>query len=248
MELRSSRIVALTVLFILALSTPAFSWPFGEKKKAEVKASPASNIASKSPTAPQAASTRTVKAVPAASGKSSQSDEDFFAEEEEDAPILPELPQIPQTKIPGLTEIPRSAYVPQVPGLPQTVSSSLVSGNAQPAIQDPEIVRIQAQIKEIVKINESLKANFSGQAAEIQKINDQAVIHQKILKDLDDSKKMAAQGNAENYLNREKVRLIEEQTEKNQKFIQDLKSKTTPSVSGASNLSNPLESNAEKKV
>lgn len=210
--------VSFLLILSLVFSSNAFAaWPFDTKKKTEAPKTAAS--------AAPAAKTQT-SAVSSASASNAQSSEDEDEELEEELPSIPEIPQIPQVN------------VPEIPRIPQTKPAQLAFGgsaaglgsqNPRQLAQDPEIIRIQAQIREIVKINESLKANFAGQAAEIQKINDQSRIHQKILNKLDADKQSAQTANPENFLNREKVRLIEEQTEKNKKFIADLKNQSAVS-------------------
>lgn len=220
-----------TIIFSLSVSASAFAaWPFDSKKK-EVKAAPSS------PSPAPAAKTQTVKSAPT---QSSADEEDL----EEETPAMPEIPQLPQVNIPEIPRIPQTK--PQQLAFGKTAAGA---GNfqAQQLSQDPEIMKIQAQIREIVKINESLKNNFAGQAAEIQKINDQSRIHQKILSELDTGKKNTANANPENFLNREKVRLIEEQTEKNQKFIADLKNQKKISSPVDMNVPGVVLPETEKK-
>jgi hypothetical protein len=142
-------------------------------------------------------------------------EEEPAEEEGEEAPLVPELPQIP--KVPTVKT--------GIPQLPQAGA-----GGAEPSVQDPEIVRIKNQIQEIIKINESLKSNYAGQAAEIQKISEQARVHQRILKDLETARghQQAARPGSETYLNEEKIRLIKKETEKNQKFLDSLQGQEIP--------------------
>lgn len=115
--------------------------------------------------------------------------------------------------------------MPDLPPIPAALS------------QDPEIIRIRKQIQDIMKINEDLKASYAGQAAEIQRVSEQAKIHQRILQDLEVAKKQqqAARPTSEAFLNQEKIRLIQKETEKNRKFLETLQgqdlSKTVKPIS-----------------
>lgn len=232
MKLQFQRFVAIWLFLAMAFSAPAFAWPFGNKKTVQ-----ASSSSSPSSSKNQAVSTSSAKS-------SAATEETFFDEEgdSEEAPALPQLPQIPKANA-GIPQIPQVKY----PGVSQKVGvpSSAPVGSAS---VDPDIARIQKQIQEIMKINESLKTNFSGQAAEIQKISDQAKIHGEILKDLDSGKKIAEDASADKYLNQEKLRLIREETEKNQKYLQELNNQkeTTAANTGKSSSLIPVES--AKKV
>lgn len=191
--------LTLLVLNFTFMASQAFGWPFGDKK---------ADSSTKSAVAVQSS-----KANQAPVQSSASNEEEVPEEPGEEAPLVPELPQIP--KIP--TGNP-------VKGIPTKIAGTEgVSANLG---QDPEIVKIKSQIQDIIKINESLKSNYSEQAAEIQKISEQARIHQRILKDLETAKaqQKAARAGSENFMNDEKIRLIQKETEKNQKFLDTLQS------------------------
>ena len=124
--------------------------------------------------------------------------------------------------------MPSSPEFPEIPSVP-TGNTALPQGLQQPIpvalSQDPEIIRIRKQIQDIIKINEGLKATYASQAAEIQKVSEQAKIHQRILQDLEAARaqQQMASPSSEAYLNQEKIRLIQKETEKNRKFLDTLK-------------------------
>ena len=100
------------------------------------------------------------------------------------------------------------------------------------SIPDPSIVRIQQQINEIMRLNEMLKGRNQSQMAEIQRISDQARIHQKILKNLQveaetEGKEEVKASDAAAILYQEKLRLIRDETETNRKKIQELQEKNS---------------------
>ncbi len=226
------------MILTIVFSAQAFAaWPFGDKKETETKSSTPVTASS------QKAQTSTVVRSSAAS-----QDDSFFEEEDEEttaAPLLPQLPQVPKATVAGLPQIPKTNYSSELPGVP-TGAIPVKSGEV--AGVDPDIARIQKQIQEIMKINESLKTNFSGQAAEIQKISDQAKIHGEILKDLDSSKKLAEEANAEQYLNQEKLRLIQEETEKNQKYLEDLNKQKETAGSGTTKATSLIPAESSQNV
>lgn len=232
MKLQFQRFVAIWLFLAMAFSAPAFAaWPFSNKKTVQ--------------TSSPAPSSSKTQAVSSNSSKSTASTEETFFDEEgesEEVPALPQIPQVPKvnTGIPQLPQVKYPAFS-QKTGVP---SSAPVSS----ASVDPDIARIQKQIQEIMKINESLKTNFSGQAAEIQKISDQAKIHGEILKDLDSSKKIAEEAGADKYLNKEKLRLIREETEKNQKYLQELNDQKETAAANTGKSSSLIPVDSAKKV
>ncbi len=103
----------------------------------------------------------------------------------------------------------------KVPTPMQTVKAAAgVSGQ-------PDIGKIQKQIQDIIRINENLKYRYQDQAAEIQHITEQARIHEKILENMNRMKTPGANAN-EAIIQQEKLRLIQQATQSNQQYIQDL--------------------------
>ena len=103
----------------------------------------------------------------------------------------------------------------KVPSPMQTVKAAAgVSGQ-------PDIGKIQKQIQDIIRINESLKYRYQDQAAEIQHITEQARIHERILENMNRMKTPGANAN-DAIIQQEKLRLIQQATQSNQQYIQDL--------------------------
>ncbi len=75
----------------------------------------------------------------------------------------------------------------QVMAAPKDKKSSSATDSPAPAQTspaDPDIAKIQKEIRDIIKLNEELKRRHKSQAAEIQRISEQAKIHQKILENM----------------------------------------------------------------
>lgn len=236
------RFAAMITFFLLTFTSSVFAWPFGDKKKT-VQASSSSTASAPAQKVQSSVSARSGNASNTSNTSAAQG-EGFFEEEEgetNEIPALPQIPQVPKANVTGLPQLPQVKYA----GVPQTAGTA---STAPSAGLDPDILRIQKQIQEIMKINESLKTNFSGQAAEIQKISDQAKIHGEILKDLDSSRKVAEEASSEKYLNKEKLRLIREETEKNQKFLQELNAQSGSTVTVNSKAPDLLSGDSNKKV
>lgn len=128
--------------------------------------------------------------------------------------------------------IPR-AYQPVKP-IGSAGSGSAPAARIVPSsIPDPSVVRIQQQINEIIRLNETLKARNQSQMMEIQRITDQAHIHQKLLEDLQSEPEGKAElktSDSESILNQEKLRVISDETEKNRRYIEDLKKQESESA------------------
>lgn len=148
--------------------------------------------------------TVTVKAEPRQSD--AQSDEP--AGEEAAIPQLPQIPQIPKPVVPqgGF------AKNPSIPSLPD------------------DIVKIQKEIREITEMNDQLKAKYKEQASEIQKISDQAKIHQRILQELQEQNAQTqalGKNDARHLLEQEKIRAIQKETEEKKRYLQNLEKRVT---------------------
>lgn len=197
-------------VFFLLLLIPSFliqnsawAWPFGKKEETKPASRPA--------TSKQAVSKKVVSPGTKTIVHSSENEETFFDEEAPKPVELPSIPKVPKTGGVGAKDLKvpdAAAMLPSVPG----------TAVKEPGLNDPEILKIQNQIQEIIKINEDLKNNYADQAAQIQKISEQAKIHEKILKDLEETKKFSRPA-TENYLDLEKVKLIQKETEENRKFL-----------------------------
>lgn len=114
--------------------------------------------------------------------------------------------------------IPRVPVPDRVPQMPVADIPKIAPVTNMPP--DAQIIDIQRQISEIIRINESLKQRYQSQAGEIQRIVEQSKIHQRILNDLEESNRKKQEDlNADSQLKKEKVSLINEQTRKNKETI-----------------------------
>lgn len=103
--------------------------------------------------------------------------------------------------------------------LPSVVKPALQA--VRPANSDD----INRQLQNIIKLNENLKMSQSSKAAEIQAIQEQARIHQQLLKNLESTKSSEAvvsRNDVDEVLRQEKIRLIREQTSRSQEIIKSL--------------------------
>ena len=127
--------------------------------------------------------------------------------------------------VPEAVDIPKIPKLPQVPKVPK-VPAPVTRENVQ---EIPDVREIQKQIQEIISLNASLKTRYHDQVAEIQRISEQAKIHQRILKDYEKARKNAQAPyrttDAKEILAQEKLRLIAAETQKNRQFIQKLEKK-----------------------
>ena len=170
------RILGSVVLFFFLIPTLyLYAWPFGGKNEQKKSGAPISSNSS-------SGTNLNPYQTPAPPKDTSQEEvffDDFEAEEPtEEAPLLPDLP-----KIPFIPKNPAKTGIPQIPSVPKVTMKSFNS--SVPGVtsgRDPELVRIQTQIDDIIKINENLKSVYSEQAAEIQKIGimrEQVTAHQR---------------------------------------------------------------------
>ena len=101
---------------------------------------------------------------------------------------------------------------------------------AQAPLNDPnqEVAPedVQKQIQEIIRLNEKMQTQHREQAAELQRIQEQASIHKKILADLEKARSVraiAVPPDQTELLRQEKLRLIRQQTQENYRFLSHLK-------------------------
>lgn len=119
--------------------------------------------------------------------------------------------------------------------IPQAVNSPLKPVNLPPSLPQVTLedsLRIQRQISEMIKVHEQLKLRYQSQAAEIQRIAEQAKIHQRILQDLEKQRRVTAKEtlDAQEILRQEKIRMIIQETQKNQSYLNGLAAKDIPST------------------
>ena len=96
--------------------------------------------------------------------------------------------------------------------------------------KDEQIQALENQINGILKMNEVVKAQNQNQAAEIQRIVEQARIHKQILQSLAAAQNKPAYrpDDAAALLQQEKIRLIQEQTLRSLNAIQNFKPALAP--------------------
>ncbi len=126
--------------------------------------------------------------------------------------------------------------LPQKAASKTPVKNGLVEkkGVASAALSAADVKKIQDQIQNMIKVNEALKVRYANQAAKIQRISEQARIHERILKQLAavDSRKSARGAmDAQEILKQEKIRLITEQTKRNQEILDNLQREKQEGVS-----------------
>jgi hypothetical protein len=96
----------------------------------------------------------------------------------------------------------------------------------------PDVAQLQSQIETILQMNETVKPVYQGNAVEMQKISEQALIHQRILKSLDTQRTASVpqSSDIDEVIRLEKIRLIQEQTLHNRQAVLNLTDKT-PAIS-----------------
>ncbi len=191
------------VIITLALLPLAFTWFGQEKKKEEPKKQGSSGLQKSHEIS-----------------KEDEGAEQTGVPEAKAVPVLPPLtpsvkPIRPITIYPTVQKVYKPIQKP-IQVIPPPVPAAA-----------PSIDRIRQQISDIIRINEELKMRNQGQIAEIQRISDQARVHQQILASLEATpsgeKKELKSSDAEAILKQEKIRLIGDETEKNHQLMDKLK-------------------------
>jgi hypothetical protein len=88
------------------------------------------------------------------------------------------------------------------------------------------VPQIRQEIQQIFELNKKIKNVQSGRSVQLQRVQEQARIHQKILNELEVTQKQAAGQKASEkntLLAQEKLRIIHEETQRNAQAIEDLK-------------------------
>lgn len=96
------------------------------------------------------------------------------------------------------------------------------------------VPQIRQEIQEILDLNKKIKSLQSGRSAQLQRIQEQARIHQKILNDLEVSQKQSGKEKTFSknaLLAQEKLRIIHEETQRNAQAINELKEMPAKTVS-----------------
>jgi len=107
------------------------------------------------------------------------------------------------------------------------------------------VPQIRQEIQKILDLNKKIKNVQSGRSSQLQRVQEQARIHQKILNELEASQKQTGTQRASTknaLLAQEKLRIIHEETQRNAKAIDDLKETPAASVSKTAENVKPLAS------
>lgn len=122
----------------------------------------------------------------------------------------------------------------------QTATATPLKAGYVPPPPTPRasVPQIRQEIQKIFELNNKIKNVQSGRSVQLQRVQEQARIHQKILNELEVSQKQTAgQKSSEKntLLAQEKLRIIHEETQRNTQAIEALKG------APAETVSNPVE-------
>lgn len=121
--------------------------------------------------------------------------------------------------------------IPLPPSIPK-VEKSPTAGlpPRAPKIWDTSVVETQRELQDILRIHRTLQVQQQSQLREIQRITEQARIHQKILKDLAAGKEaLGIKSNVktvEETIRLQKIALIEKEARKNRAHLKRLQRRT----------------------
>jgi hypothetical protein len=143
----------------------------------------------------------------------------------------------------------------KVPGGNQAASSSVISPKVVPAVKPgyvplpptprASVPQIRQEIQRILELNKKIKSVQSGSAVQLQRVQEQARIHEKILVDLENAQ---AQTSVQKVplktalLAQEKIRIIHEETQRNAKMIEGLKAVTASPAPKVTSKAKPAAS------
>ncbi len=130
------------------------------------------------------------------------------------------------------------ANSPQVSSYPEPVKTPLVPRVPNPPSQLPpqinaplDIGKVQKQLDDLVRLNQNLKANYRDQVNDIERITQQAKIHQQILSQIQ-SKKPLIPNSAPLTTEIEKQQAllaISQEASKSRSYLENLKPQNSPS-------------------
>ncbi|MBN1687973.1 MAG: hypothetical protein JW893_02635 [Candidatus Omnitrophica bacterium] len=130
---------------------------------------------------------------------------------------VPQMPKVPKTKMAG-----DLANIQKVTQVNKAVEAGKMTQTVPPEMQ---VARIQSRINQIIDLNQLVKSQTQEQAREMQAIRERAEIHQQILSDLQVVNDMAKlpEGDIarEKLIQAEKMRIINEETEKDYQVLED---------------------------
>jgi len=134
---------------------------------------------------------------------------------------------------------PKTKEITEKPPLPKDVqslkSSPAMKSGYVPLPPKPRVAvpQIRQEIQRILELNKQIKNVQKGSSVQLQRVQEQARIHQKILNALESSQKLAASQKAPSrsaLLSQEKIRIIHEETKRNAQMVEDLKAIPTGSA------------------
>lgn len=128
-----------------------------------------------------------------------------------------------------------SKNIPAVKPVSSKGTASLKPGSVPPPpIPRTSVPQIRQEIQKILELNQKIKSVQGGRSSQLQRVQEQARIHQKILNELEASQKPDAdqQNPAKSaILAQEKLRIIHEETQRNAQMVSELETIPTQSVS-----------------
>ncbi len=98
------------------------------------------------------------------------------------------------------------------------------------------VPQIRQELQKIFELNKKIKNLQGGRSVQLQRVQDQARIHQKILVQLEASQKQAEGQNASEkmpFVSQEKLRIIHEETQRNAQALEALKELPAEAVSSS---------------
>lgn len=120
-----------------------------------------------------------------------------------------------------------------------------------PPVSRVAVPQIRHEIQKIFELNKKIKNVQNGGSVQLQRVQEQARIHQKILDRLEASQKQASGEKAsakDALLGQEKLRIIHEETLRNTQVIEDLKAapaSSAPKVTSEDGSQSDAESDSE---
>lgn len=116
---------------------------------------------------------------------------------------------------------------PKVIPVPPPVKGRRTTPVPPPKTGEPQI---RSEIQKILDLDKKIKSLQGNKSAQLQRIQEQARIHQKILGELETSKSQAAVEkplDKEALLAQEKLRIIREETQRNAETVDELQAKSS---------------------
>lgn len=196
----------LTVLFLLQLGASAPKNSADPKRSSPVSKGPKAQSSLSSVATPQALGDQIVQFFGRKTGK-----ELMMEKAKSAAGVGMATKQVPAGKPP----VPTVNTVPLKPGYVPP-----------PPVPRASVTQVRQEIQKILDLNKKIKNLQNGRTMQLQRVQEQARIHQKILNELEASQKQSNGQKASAktaLLAQEKLRIIHEETQRNAQAIDDLK-------------------------